>query len=132
MWGKQRGPRLDTAGLHGYLLGKTPTPPLCWPRRSSAAEHVVAGRRGAAMGRNAVNRQIYLGDHEFVQRMLDAAAPPATGHGAKRVDKRREQQQREVPNSAPAQRPRTPAWWLKHSPRAREALRRAHTRVGRR
>ena len=124
-------PWLDTAGLHGYLLGQdADTPALVAQAQQRYAEHVAAGR-GVALWDEALNRQIYLGDHEFVQRMLDAAAPPATGHGAKRMDKRREQQQREVPKAQrQRQRPRTLAWWLKHCPTREEALRRAHTEGG--
>ncbi|WP_263561852.1 transposase [Paucibacter sp. DJ1R-11] len=117
--GKAAGaPWLATAALHSYLLGQDAESPRDRARAQKVyAAHVAAGR-GVALWEEALNRQIYLGDNDFVQRMLDAAEPGAAGS-------------REVPK---AQRPKTMklnlAQWLALAPSREEALRRAHTEGG--
>ncbi|WP_457443529.1 transposase [Roseateles sp. P5_E4] len=107
---------LDTPGLHGYLLGQDPASPADVKRAQRLyAELVVAGQ-GVPLWDEGLNRQIYLGDDEFVQRMLDAAAPSA----------------RRSPEVPKPQRhvPRTLEQWLKQCASREEALRRAHTESG--
>lgn len=67
---------LDTAGLHGYLLGHP---------AQDAADHREAARRYAALVASApdlkiwpegLRQQIYLGDEDFVRRMQAMAAAP--------------------------------------------------------
>jgi hypothetical protein len=82
------------------------------------AAHVAAGH-GVSLWDQALNRQIYLGDNDFVQRMLDAAEPGSA-------------RSREVPK---AQRPKKTmklglTQWLAQGPSREEALRRAHTEGG--
>jgi putative transposase len=68
---------LDTHGLHGYLLGRTP---------ANARDRATAARRYAAMvaqratedaslWHDGLRRQIFLGDEAFAERMLAQAAP---------------------------------------------------------
>lgn len=114
-----RAPWLDTAGLHGFLLGQDVESPKASARAQNLyAAHVAAGH-GVSLWDQALNRQIYLGDNDFVQRMLDAAEPSSA-------------RSREVPK---AQRPKKTmklglTQWLAQGPSREEALRRAHTEGG--
>ena len=68
---------LGSEELWGYLLG---TGPASAPERRQAQQayaELVAAGRGVALWTDSLNRQIYLGDDEFVGRMLDAALPSA-------------------------------------------------------
>jgi putative transposase len=103
---------LGTSELHGHLLGRDAVTAADRSRAARAyAKHVAAGR-DAKLWPSGLNRQMYLGDDHFVQRMQAAAAP-----GAKRS--------RAVPQ---AQRgvPRTFKQWLAHCGSRDEALRQAH------
>jgi hypothetical protein len=110
---------LDTAALHAYLLGQDVDSPQATARAQKLyAAHEACGH-GVTLWNQALNQQIYLGDNDFVQRMLDAAEPAAA-------------QSREVPK---AQRPKKTmklslAQWLAQGPSREEALRRAHTEGG--
>jgi len=110
---------LDTAALHGFMLGQDVDSPKASARALKLyAAHVAAGH-GVSLWDQALNRQIYLGDNGFVQRMLDAAEPGAA-------------RSREVPK---AQRPKETmklslTQWLAQGPSHEEALRRAHTEGG--
>jgi putative transposase len=73
--------RLDTAGLHAYLLGRGAT--TAGEVREAAARYaalVLAGK-DARLWDQALRQQIYLGDSEFVERMQALAAR----HTAKEV-----------------------------------------------
>jgi REP element-mobilizing transposase RayT len=68
---------LDTAGLHGYLLGHP---------ADNAADHREAAKRYAALVASApdlqiwtegLRQQIYLGDDQFVEHMQALAATPS-------------------------------------------------------
>ena len=67
---------LDTAGLHGYLLGRS---------ANNAADHREAAKRYAVLVASApdlqiwtegLRQQIYLGDDQFVEHMQTLAATP--------------------------------------------------------
>ncbi len=68
---------LDTAELHSQTLGRGPRHAA--DRRAAArryAEHVAAGTE-VRLWDEALNRQIYLGDDAFVERMQREHLPPA-------------------------------------------------------
>ncbi|HNB43466.1 MAG TPA: transposase [Burkholderiaceae bacterium] len=109
-------PWLDSAGLHGYLLGHAVR---------SAADHQRAARRYAALVAKApqtsiwdaaLRQQIYLGDAQFVARMQALAEP-------------RRATARETPR-AQRSRPATLQHWLTVCATRDEALYRAHTQSG--
>jgi putative transposase len=66
---------LDTAGLHGYLLGREAK--TAADRRRAAARYasLVAAGRNDALWDEALRQQIFLGDDDFVARMLAQAEP---------------------------------------------------------
>lgn len=68
-------PWLDTPGLHGFLSGKYVESAEDMQRAQRLYAELVALGQGVALWDEALNRQIYLGDDDFVRRMLDAAAP---------------------------------------------------------
>lgn len=107
---------LDTAGLHGYLLGQAASAPDDVKRAQGLYASLVTAGQGVALWDEALNRQIYLGDDDFVQRMLDAAAP----HARRNVEAPKPQ--RHVPL--------TLTQWLARCATREEALRRAHTDSG--
>ena len=107
---------LDTAGLHGHLLGR--------PARG-AADHRRAARRYAALVASApdmqiwptgLRQQIYLGDEQFVERMQALMA-------AARVDDRDIPKTQRLPV-------KTLQAWLAQSASREEGLHRAHTQGG--
>lgn len=107
---------LDSAGLLGYLLGRDVASSAdCVEAQRAYAELVAAGQ-GLDLWAGALNRQIYLGDDEFVVRMLDAAAPPA-------------KLSRFIPK-AQRSSPQTLAQWLAQCSTRDEALRRAYCESG--
>lgn len=107
---------LDSAGLYGYLLGRDVACVAdCTQARRAYVELVAAGQ-GVDLWDAALNRQIYLGDDDFVVRMLDAAAPSA-------------KLSRPVPK-AQRSSPKTLVHWLAQCPNRDEALRRAYTESG--
>ncbi len=107
---------LDTAGLHGYLLGHD-AQTLADARRAARmyAQWVAAGR-GVRLWDDALNRQVFLGDDVFVERMQALMAPasktsptiPLRQHGA----------------------PKGLSDWLRECSSREEALWMAHTRSG--
>jgi len=107
---------LDTPGLHGYLLGADALSPYDVRHAQRLYAELVEAGRDVKLWDEALNRQIYLGDDDFMQRMLDAASPPA----------------RRSPEVPKPQRhvPRTLAQWMEQCPNRAEALRRAHTESG--
>jgi AraC-like DNA-binding protein len=86
-------PWLDTVGLYGLLLSKTPcTQADCQRAAQRYAELVEAGR-GVDLWHGALRQQIYLGDEAFVARMQSLADPRRVA--ANQVPKR----QRSAPHS---------------------------------
>lgn len=64
---------LDTGGLHGYLLGRTPRSGA--ERRNAANRYagLVAAAREVCLWDEALRQQIYLGDEASVERMQKMA-----------------------------------------------------------
>ena len=107
---------LDSAGLHGYLLGHEPRGAA--DRRRAAARYaaLVAAAPDGSLWDGALRQQIYLGDAEFVERMQALAEPQRVGA-------------RETPK-AQRSRPATLQQWLEGCGSREEALRRAHVEGG--
>jgi len=102
--------------LHGYLLGRDPASAEDVQRAQRLYAELVAAGQGVQLWDEGLNRQIYLGDDDFVQRMLDAASPIA-------------RRSADVPKPQ-RHSPCTLAQWLKQCNSREEALRRAHTESG--
>ena len=70
-------PWLDSAGLHGYLLGHSVVSVVDTRRAGRRyAELVEQGQaQDAAVSRDALQSQVYLGDENFVQRMQAQMQP---------------------------------------------------------
>jgi putative transposase len=113
-------PWLDTAGLHGYLLGREAKSAA--DRRRAAARYasLVAAGRDEALWDSALRQQIFLGDGDFVARMLALAEP----RRAQVVDVPRVQrtEQRRIKRSLDQ--------WLKECATREQALWSAYTRSG--
>ena len=107
---------LDSAGLHGHLLGREVIAVADRAQAQRAYVELVAAGQGVELWGVALNRQIYLGDDEFVVRMLDAAAPPT------KLSRAHPKAQRSCPQ--------TLAQWLMQCSNRDEALRRAYTESG--
>jgi REP element-mobilizing transposase RayT/DNA-directed RNA polymerase specialized sigma24 family protein len=107
---------LDSEGLHGYLLGRTPRSAA--ERRSAANRYarLVAAARDVPLWDEALRQQIYLGDEAFVERMQALAEPPRKAA-------------REIPK-AQRQTSRSLAQLLSTGGSREEALLRAHTESG--
>ena len=67
---------LDTAGLHGYLLGRAATSAADSRKAGMRYEALVAAGKDVRLWDQALRQQIYLGDDAFVERMQ--ALAPAT------------------------------------------------------
>lgn len=106
---------LGSHEVWGYLLGRDfESARDCMQAQRAYAELVAAGQ-GSALW-DELNRQIYLGDDQFVGRMLEAAAPSAK-------------------RSAPVPKiqrssTRSLAEWMAHCESREEALRRAYCESG--
>lgn len=113
-------PWLDTAGLHGHLLGREAKSAA--DRRRAAARYasLVAAGRDTALWGEALRQQIFLGDDDFVARMLALAEPSRTQ--AVDVPRTQRTQQRRVERSLDQ--------WLKECPTREQALWSAYTRSG--
>lgn len=107
---------LDSAGLLGYLLGRDVIGVTDRAEAQRAYAALVAAGHGLDLWGGALNRQIYLGDDEFVLRMLDAATPPAK---LSRVNPK-----------AQRSSPHTLAHWLAQCSSRDEALRCANSESG--
>ena len=68
---------LGSQDLWGYLIGTNAESESNQARAQRAYAELVAAGHGVALWAERLNRQIYLGDDEFVGRMLDAALPGA-------------------------------------------------------
>lgn len=66
---------LDTAGLHGYLLGHTPSGPADSDRAAACYAELVAAGFNDRLWDGALRQQIYLGDDAFVERMQALVEP---------------------------------------------------------
>lgn len=66
---------LDTAGLHGYLLGHAPNGSADRRRAARRYAALVAAGRDVRLWDEALRQQIYLGDEAFVERMQALADP---------------------------------------------------------
>ncbi|MFM9882309.1 MAG: transposase [Burkholderiales bacterium] len=70
---------LDTAAVHGHLLGH---PPVARSDARKAAERyaaLVAAGKGVALWDQALSKQIFLGDQAFVARMQARFSPAKAG-----------------------------------------------------
>lgn len=109
-------PWLDTLGLHGYLLGRKAAGRTDQRKAALRYEKLVAAGMGVALWPQALNKQIYLGDDDFVARTQALADKPRL-------------RERAVPK-AQRSRPRTLRQWLKACPTREEALRSAYVHSG--
>lgn len=66
---------LDTPGLHGYLLGHDAHTPADTRRAGRMYAQWVAAGRDVRLWDDALNRQVFLGDDGFVERMQALMAP---------------------------------------------------------
>jgi REP element-mobilizing transposase RayT len=107
---------LDSAGLHGYLLGRDARGTADRRRAASRYAALVAAAPEGSIWDDALRQQIYLGDAEFVERMRSRAEPRRAGA-------------RETPK-AQRSRPITLKQWLATCDSREQALYRAHTESG--
>jgi len=100
---------LDTPGLHAYLLGAEPRD--AGDRLKATGRYVdwVVAGQGAALWAGGLNRQVFLGDDDFVRRMQDQAELSAM-------------QSRSIPKAHRSQ-PKTLTQWLRSCASREEALR---------
>jgi REP element-mobilizing transposase RayT len=107
---------LDTVGLHGYVLGRTPRSPA--ERHSAARRYarLVAAAHDVRLWDEALRQQIYLGDEAFVECMQKMAEPER-------------KTAREIPK-AQRRTTRSLAQWLNACDSREEALFQAHTESG--
>ena len=104
---------LDTAGLHGYLLGRTANSAADRRRAADRYANLVASVPDANLWESALRQQIYLGDEHFVERMQARAHPRnSTDPDIPKVQRRKS---------------RTLAQWLERSRSREQALYDAHT-----
>ncbi len=112
---------LDTAGLHGYLLGRAARTPSDSRRAAARYAALVAAGRDVRLWDAGLRQQIYLGDAGFVERMQAFLAPAGSlGQQASLHEVPRQQRLEPV----------TLAQWLERSPTREQALWLAHTRSG--
>ncbi len=107
---------LGSAELQGYLLGRDVESAADRAAAARAYAVLVSAGLGVNLWEGGLNRQIFLGDDEFVQKMQDAATPPA-------------KRSRATPK-AQRSAPKTLARWLKRCESREEALYRAYTESG--
>ena len=111
---------LDTTGLHGYLLGREALTPSDHRRAAERYAALVAAGRDVRLWDEALRRQIYLGDEQFIERMQALVTAPSS-RGAARS--------RDVPRAQRLQ-PVSLAQWLQRSASREQALHSAYTRSG--
>lgn len=107
---------LDTQGLHSYVLGRQVESSADAQAAGLAYAQLVAQGRDVRLWDEALNRQIYLGDADFVDRMQRQAG--LGGMAAREVPK----PQRKLPRGL--------SHWLGECESREEALRRAHVDGG--
>ncbi|UCH46553.1 MAG: transposase [Betaproteobacteria bacterium] len=107
---------LDTAELHGYVLGRPARTASERRRAGQAYARLVASAKNVRLWDGALQKQIYLGDEDFVERMQALADP----------------QNSTDPDIPKIQRSkaRTLRYWLTACQSREEALYRAHTESG--
>jgi putative transposase len=104
---------LDTAGLHGYLLGRPASTAADRRRAADRYARLVASVPNANLWDSALRQQIYLGDETFVERMQALAEPRnSTDSDIPKIQRRKA---------------RTLAQWLQSSKSREQALYDAHT-----
>ena len=78
--GERQAPAwLDTATLHGALLGRTPAGPADLKQAAQLYAELVATPRDAPLWRTALRQQVYLGDEAFVERVQARAVAARLG-----------------------------------------------------
>ena len=107
---------LDTEGVLACVLGFEPRGAADRGRAAARYEQLVAEGRGVDLWGLALQREIYLGDDRFVERMQQQVAPPQL-------------ESRAVPRAQRGQ-PRSLADWLDRCASREEALYRAYTASG--
>ena len=107
---------LDTPGLHGYLLGHDVRTPADSRRAARQYAQLVAAGRDVRLWDDALNRQVFLGDDAFVERMQALMAPASKT--AQTIPLR----QRGAPKGL--------SDWMRECSSREEALWMAHTRSG--
>ena len=107
---------LGSSDVWGYLLGRDAESAADRLQAQRLYVELVSAGKGVALWAESLNRQIYLGDDQFVGRMLDAALPDA-------------KQSVTVPKVQRSST-RSLAEWLAHCDSREEALRRAYTESG--
>ena len=107
---------LDTEGLHGYLLGHLANTAGDTRRAARRYAQLVAAGRDVRLWDSGLNKQIYLGDDDFVARMQSQVTH--SGVTSKDVPK------------AQRSAPRDLTHWLRVCESREEALRRAHVESG--
>lgn len=112
---------LDTAGLHGYLLGRAARTPVDHQRAAERYATLVDAGRDIRLWDTGLRQQIYLGDAGFVERMQELLASVDTPGRQASLHEVPRQQRRE---------PVTLAQWLARSPTREQTLWLAHTRSG--
>ncbi len=108
---------LGSGELWGYLLGRDALTDADRALAQQRYAELVAAGVGQALWAEGLNRQIYLGDDEFVGRMLQAALPTA-------------QRSAQVPKVQRSRSTRSLADWLAHCGSREEALHRGYTESG--
>ncbi len=107
---------LDTSELHGHLLGREVRTTADTRRAAKKYTQWVAAGRGVELWDLALNRQVYLGDDDFVERMQDLSKPSS------KTD-------RNIPATQRAA-PRTLSYWMRECSSREAALWMAHARSG--
>jgi putative transposase len=109
-------PWLDTARVHGQVLGHDLRTARDLAQCHKKYAQLVSAARDLRLWDQALNRQVYLGDEDFVQRM-QAMAAPSQAHNS------------QVPK-AQRSTPKTLAAWLRTCATREEALRCAYMQSG--
>lgn len=115
--GSTEGPDwLDTAGLHGYLLGYPAQDAADRRRAAKRYAALVASAPDLQIWAEGLRQQIYLGDEQFVERMQDLMAAARTRDGDIPKPQRTTQKPLHV--------------WLEQAASREEGLYLAHTQGG--
>lgn len=110
-------PWLNTAGLHGFLLGQDPETLADRKRAARLYVELVRDGQDVRLWDESLRQQIYLGDDEFVRSLQDAADHASL-------------QSREVPKAQRRIKNATLTQWMAQSGDRGEALWHAHTESG--
>ncbi len=112
----QAPPWLDTARVQGQVLGHDVQTARDLAQGRKKYAQLVSAAHDLRLWDQALNRQVYLGDEDFVQRM-QAKAAPSQAHN------------KEVPK-AQRSTPKTLAQWLRSCTTREEAMRCAYMQSG--